>query len=344
MKIKNLFIMSLAALSLVACSNDEDSTPQMSAVVVNLTSTAPITKANEDFTVPQLASLNAEKNIASGSLYVFEGENLITRVAISGSGTSVSIPSLTVGNTYTFAAVVNPGTNSITASTKTGLQAEVIALSAKTSGAFVMYGESKESLTVKANNEDGSTNSANTLEVEVKRVLSGVQLVSIRTNFGENVPEFARQGIAVVTGLELLGTNPTSALDGDVITATNKINGVSATFGNGFSFNDKVTEVIVSADDNSNRAYCCPGSVQYVVLKVTYTYQEKTYDRAYNITSLSDLPGGLLANTLYGLKVTLTGAGSDQGGDPDTFAGASATLTVANWSNGQIHDVPDQEN
>lgn len=342
MKIKNLFIMSLAALSLVACSNDEDSTPQMSAVVVNLTSTAPITKANEDFTVPQLASLNAEKNIASGSLYVFEGDNLITKVAISG--TSVSIPSLTVGNTYTFAAVVNPGTNSITASTKTGLQAEVIALSAKTSGAFVMYGESVGSLTVQANNEDGTTNSANTLNVEVKRVLSGVQLVSIQTNFGVNVPEFARQGTAVVTGLELLGTNPTSALDGDVISATDKVNGVSATFGDGLSFDDKVTDVTVSADDNSNRAYCCPGSVQYVVLKVTYTYQNKAYDRAYNITSLSSLPGGLLANTLYGLKVTLTGAGSDEGGTPDTFAGASATLTVANWSNGQIHDVPNQEN
>lgn len=339
MKIKNLFMMSLAALSLVACSNDDELTPKTSAVVVNLTSIAPTTKANENFTEQALASLTAEKTISTGSLYVFEGDKYITHVAIAGE--SVSIPNLTVGNTYNFAAVVNPGTNSITATTKAGLQTEVIALSAKTSGAFVMYGESVGTLTVQDIN--ANPEASNTLGVEVKRVLSGVQLVSIKTNFGSNVPLFAREGTAVVKSLQLLGTNPTSALNGDKIDGT-KINGVGATFGDGLSFDKNGANVIVAANDNSNRAYCCPGSVQYVVLNVTYTHGTETYDRAYNITSLSDLTDGLVANTLYGLKVTLTGAGSDAGGDPDEFEEAAATLSVANWSNGEIHDVPNQEN
>lgn len=342
MKIKNLFVMSLAALSLVACSNDEDLVPQTSAVVVNLTSTTPKTKADPvDFDDDALVSLNAEKTISTGSLYVFEGDKYITHVAISGE--DVTIGNLTIGNTYTFAAVVNPGGNSITATTKAGLRAEVIALSAKTAGAFVMYGESANSLTVQAVPE-GATDNPNTLGVEVKRVLSGVQLVSIKTNFGNNVPLFAKEGTAVVKSLKLLGTNPTSALDGTKIDGT-KINGVDATFGEtGLSFGSTGTNVTVSVTDNSNRAYCCPGSVQYVVLNVTYTHGTETYERAYNITTLSSLTDGLVANTLYGLKVTLTGAGSDTGGDPDKFENAAATLTVANWSNGQIHDVPEQEN
>lgn len=340
MKIKNLFMMSLAALSLVACSNDEDLVPQTTAVVVNLTSTAPTTKADPtDFTEQALASLTAEKTISTGSLYVFEGDKYYTQADING--TSVTIPGLTIGNTYSFAAVVNPGTNSITATTKAGLQTEVIALSAKTSGAFVMYGESVGTLTVQDIN--ANPEATNTLGVEVKRVLSGVQLVSIKTNFGSNVPLFAREGTAVVKSLELLGTNPTSALNGNKIDGT-KINGVDATFGEGLSFDKDGADVTVTASDNSNRAYCCPGSVQYVVLNVTYTHGTETYDRAYNITSLSNLSDGLVANTLYGLKVTLTGAGSDTGGDPDDFEEAAATLSVANWSNGRIYDVPEQEN
>lgn len=337
MKVKNLFIISLAALSLVACSNDEDSAPKMSSVVVNLTSTAPKTKATtkapEDFGAEALASLDAEKTISSGTLYVFEGDLFITSVAITS--TSVTIPSLTVGNTYNFAAVVNPGENSITKTTKVDLRKEVIALSAKTSGAFVMYGESTESLEVKENQN-------NSLSVEVKRVLSGVQLVSIKTAFKAGTPDFATKGTAVVKSLQLLNTYPTSALNGDVIKVDEKIEGIAATFGNGLSFDSEETGVVVN-NDNSVRAYCCPGVVGYVVLNVTYTYQDQTYDRAYNIPTLTNLDGGLLANYLYGLKVTLTGAGSDEGGDPDKFAEATATLSVANWSNGQIHDV-EQDN
>lgn len=336
MKIKNLFIMSLAAFSFVACSNDEESTPQMSSVIVNLSSTAPKTKAvaaePEDFGAGALASLTAEKTIKSGTLYVFENDLIITSVAISGE--SVTIPNLTVGHTYNFAAVVNPGENSITATTKEKLKAEVIALSSKAAGAFVMYGESTADLKV----EESVENSAS---VEVKRVLSGVQLVSIKTKFDENVPDYAKKGTAVVTSLELFGTNSTSALNGTVIDGI-KINGLGAEFTD-FSFGKE--EAIVDVNDNNAvRAYCCPGTVSYVVLNVVYNYKDVNYERAYNITTLSSIPGGLVANTLYGLKVTLTGAGSETGGDPDKFAEATAKLSVADWSDGQIHDVPNQEN
>lgn len=339
MKIKNFFIMSLAALSLVACSNDEDVTPKTSNVVVNLASAALETKAMtkaEDFSSQALQSLTVEKAITSGSLYVFENDVLITKVGITGN--SVSIPNLTVGNTYSFAAVVN--NTATTAITKAGLKEEVIALSGKASGNFVMYGENSTNLTVQEVPEGGSN--PNSVSIEVKRVLSGVQLVSIKTNFGENVPLFAKEGTAVVKSMQLLETNPTSRLDGGVIAAeSGKIEGVSATLN--LTFTDSETAVTVG-DNNALRAYCCPGTIKYVVLNVTYTYEGTNYDRAYNITTLSNLEGGLLGNYLYGLKVTLSGAGSDAGGDPDKFESASATLSVANWSNGQIHDVPNQEN
>lgn len=339
MKIKNLFIMSLAALSLVACSNDEDVTPKTSNVVVNLSSVAPETKATtkaENFETLALQSLTAEKTISSGSLYVFENDVLITKVSITGN--TVSIPNLTVGNTYSFAAVVN--NTATTATTKDGLKAEVIALSGKAAGNFVMYGESITNLEVKEVPEGGQN--SNNVSIEVKRVLSGVQLVSIKTDFGKNVPLFAREGTAVVKSMELFETNPTSHLDGTAITATSgKIKGIGATLDLTFDENETAVNV---GDNNALRAYCCPGAIKYVVLNVTYTYEKTEYNRAYNITTLSDLKDGLLGNYLYGLKVTLSGAGSETGGDPDEFESAEATLSVANWSNGQIHDVPNQEN
>lgn len=338
MKIKNLFYVSLAALSLAACSKDEVTAPQSASVVVKLESITPSTKA--DLTDAQLQSLNAEKAISTGTLYVFENNTIITSVQITGA--SVTIPNLVVGSTYNFAAVVNPGTNQITATTKAGLKETVIALSSKESGHFVMYGESMDNnsgqQTVTVSNDEGANNS---LTVNVKRVLSGVQLVSIKTNFDSNVPEFARLGSGVIKSLKLLNTNPTSALNGAVIDGT-KIEGVSASFAD-VRFGSTLTEISVSAESNANRAYCCPGSIGYVVLEVVYTYKDQSYNRFYNIPALSNMQNGLVANTLYGLNVTLTGAGSGEGGNPDDFESAGATLTVADWSNGTIIDV-DQEN
>ena len=203
-----------------------------------------------------------------------------------------------------------------------------------------MYGDATESI-----GAAGDPATATSVAITVKRVRTGVQLVSIKTNFGSEVPVYAREGKAVVKSLKILGTNPTSALDGNVIAATSgKIEGLTASFGAGLSFDSNETGVEVN--DNSVRAYCCPGALSYVVLNVTYTYEEKAYDRVYNITTLNTLNNnaGLLANTLYGLKVVLTGAGSDTEGDPDAFNSATVTLAVADWSDGQIHDVPNQEN
>lgn len=346
MKVKNLFVMCLAALSLVACSNDDDVVvPQTSDVVINLASTKATTKAPSE--EMSLASLAAEKAITTGKLYVFENlenntERYISSVDITG--TSVTIPKLTVGNTYNFVAAV--GVNTIVATTKEDLRKEVIELStSKDAGSFIMYGESAESLKVEEK-------AANSLDVEVKRVLSGIQLVSITTDFKETVPEYARKGKAVVTSLELLDTNPTSQLDGTVIEVeSGKIKGLGANFGTtGIEFTKKENDTeptYINVTDNSVRAYCCPGKIKYVVLYVTYTYKDVDYKRAYNVTTLSNeltFPDGLSANYLYGLKVTLTGAGSDDGGKPDTFAEAKASLSVADWSDGTVIDVNDQEN
>ncbi len=342
MKIKNLFIMSLAAFSFVACSNDEElSVPQTADVVVNLASVAPETKATTKasaFGEDALKSLEAEKDITSGSLYVFEGATFITKVAITGE--SVSVPKLTVGKSYTFAAAVNTTDPNVT--TIAGLEDAVIALgSSKEKGAFVMYGKATE----KIGAAGGEPATPTSVQITVKRVRAGVQLVSIKTNFGGEVPVYAREGEAFVKSLKILGTNPTSQLDGGVIKATSgNINGIEASFGDGLGFDSNLTSVEVK--DNGVRAYCCPGALTYVVLNVTYTYQKKDYNRVYNITTLNTLNQGegLLANTLYGLKVVLTGAGSEEEGEPDAFNSATVTLAVADWSDGQIHDVPNQEN
>lgn len=342
MKIKNLFIMSLAAFSFVACSNDEElSVPQTADVVVNLASVAPETKATtkaSDFEGDALNSLAAEKSITFGSLYVFEGETFITKVAITSA--SVSVPKLTVGKSYTFAAAVNTTDPNVT--TIADLKEAAIALgNSKDVGSFVMYGDATAEIA-----EAGEPATPTDVTITVKRVRAGVQLVSIKTNFGAEVPVYAREGEAFVKSLKILGTNPTSKLDGGVIAAnTDNINGIDASFGTtGLSFDSNVTSV--SVEDNSVRAYCCPGALTYVVLNVTYKYEEKDYDRVYNITTLNTLNNnaGLLANTLYGLKVVLTGAGSGEEGKPDEFNSAEVTLAVADWSNGQIHDVPNQEN
>lgn len=340
MKIKNLFIMSLAAFSFVACSNDEElSVPQTADVVVNLASVAPETKATKAlaFDTDALKSLTAEKGIISGSLYVFEGETFITKVAITSA--SVSVPKLTVGKSYTFAAAVNTTDPNVT--TIADLKKAAIALGdSKEAGAFVMYGDATAEIA-----EAGESATSTSVLITVKRVRAGVQLVSIKTSFGEEVPVYAREGKAFVKSLKILGTNPTSKLDGGVIASTtDNINGIEASFGDGLSFDSNVTSV--SVEDNSVRAYCCPGALTYVVLNVTYKYEEKDYDRVYNITTLNTLnnKAGLLANTLYGLQVVLTGAGSGEEGKPDEFNSAKVTLAVADWSDGQIYDVPNQEN
>ena len=68
MKVKNLFIMSLAAFSLVACSNDEEAVvPQEGSVVVNLTTADSKTKADPLTT----EGYDAENAMNSGKVYAF---------------------------------------------------------------------------------------------------------------------------------------------------------------------------------------------------------------------------------------------------------------------------------
>ena len=161
MKVKNLFIMSLAAFSLVACSNDEETAvPQVGSVVVNLTTADPKTKAETT------KGYDAENAMNTGKVYAFlNGTTLVETKDFSTESSSVQFDKLTVGSTYQFVAVANSAT---TATTAEGFKTlEIAAPTAKEN--FVMY-EVASVADLKATNDIGMT---------VKRVLSAVQLGTV---------------------------------------------------------------------------------------------------------------------------------------------------------------------
>ena len=131
MKVKNLFIMSLAALALVACSNDEETAvPQVGSVVVNLTTADSKTKAE---TTP---GYDAENTMSTGKVYAFlNGTTLVETKDFSTGSNSVTFDKLTVGSAYQFVAVANSDKSVATAE---GFKTiEIAAPTAKEN--FVMY-------------------------------------------------------------------------------------------------------------------------------------------------------------------------------------------------------------
>ncbi len=321
MKVKNLFIMSLAAFSLVACSNDEETAvPQVGSVVVNLTTADPKTKAETT------KGYDAENAMNTGKVYAFlNGTTLVETKDFSTESSSVQFDKLTVGSTYQFVAVANSAT---TATTAEGFKTlEIAAPTAKEN--FVMY-EVASVADLKATNDIGMT---------VKRVLSAVQLGTVTRAQTDAVPSIYRNATMTINSLTLYNVNPSVNLDG-----TKKAGTVVNATDLAASFTDKTVansaSVNIEGKDVTARAYACPttgSATLYGVLEVTYSGEiGKKY---YNIP----LTAGLDANTLYLLHVTIVGVGSDNPGDPDEFGGATGTITPAPWSNGSTITITDQE-
>ena len=323
MKVKNLFIMSLAAFSLVACSNDEEAVvPQEGSVVVNLTTADSKTKADPLTT----EGYDAENAMNSGKVYAFlNGTTLVETKDFSTSSNSVTFDELTVGSNYQFVAVAN---SSATAVTAEGFKTiEINAPTAKEN--FVMY--EVASVT--------SLAATNDISMTVKRVLSAVQLGTVTRAQTEAVPSLYRNATMTINSLTLYNVNPSVNLDGSkkVGTAENATD-LAASFTNKTVANS--ASVNINGTDVTARAYACPtagSATLYGVLEVTYSGGiGKKY---YNIP----LTAGLDANTLYLLNVTIVGVGSNEPGDPDEFGGATGTITPAPWSNGSVINVDNQE-
>lgn len=317
MKIRNLFFASLAALTFAACSNDDAPAPKAGSIVVNLSSVSAETKADQD-----LASLEAERTISTGEVYVFDAAGqIVTKQSLSNGSATIAGTYLAVGTTYTFAGVANHTTD---ATSLEALKQEVVQLGEAKSN-FVMLGTISK--------EIGET--VESIEIPVSRVLSAVQLLSIKSAFKEGTPDYAMFGTATVKGLYLSTTNPTAQLDGTPISGAG-IESIKADLNTVFDKNLVNIEPSVEA-----RAYACPGKAKYAVLTVEYSYRGATQIRYYNIANKITEPA---ANTLYGLNVTLTGPGSGDKENPDEFGSAVVTMRVVNWKDGSVIDVEDQEN
>lgn len=332
MKVKNLFYVSLAALSLAACSNDEEANiPQEGSVVINLTTSEPKTKADPD---PDTTEGYADENaMNTGKVYAFlDGTTLVETKAFSTGSNSVEFTKLTQGRNYQFVAVAN---SEEAAATADGFKTIEIEAPTKKEN-FVMY----EVASV------ASLGATNNIDMTVKRVLSAVQLATVvRTQTEGVVPSLYTKADMQIESLTLYNVNPSVQLDGD------KKDGVKEKATDlAAEFTGKVvknTETLnIGGTTVKERAYACPTAGAddlYAVLAVKYL---GIGDKGADVTKYFNivLNKGLDANTLYALNVTITGVGSDAGGDPDEFGTATGTITPAPWSNGSVINVENQEN
>lgn len=330
MKVKNLFYVSLAALSLAACSNDEEANiPQEGSVVINLTTSEPKTKADPDPNTTE--GYAAENAMTTGKVYAFlNGTTLVETKDFSSNSNSVEFTKLTQGSNYQFVAVAN---SDEAAATADGFKTIEIEAPTKKEN-FVMY----EAASVT------SLGATNTIDMTVKRVLSAVQLASVtRAQIGEIPSSFANADMQIES-LTLYNVNPSVLLNGEKKDGT-KVNAtdLAATFTDKVVKNSKT--INIDGKTVTERAYACPTAGAddlYAVLAVKYLKADNGKDvtKYFNIV----LNKGLDANTLYALNVTITGVGSDAGGDPDEFGTATGTITPAPWSNGSVINVDNQEN
>lgn len=324
MKIKNLFFVSLAALSLAACSNDEEvNVPQEGSVVINLTSADQKTKTVVGYD---------EENAMAGNVYAYLGNTLVETKAFSTEDSAIKFEKLTEGQTYQFVAVAN---SDKTATTVDGFKTiEIEAPTAKEN--FVMY--EVTSATIAAAQEQDIT-------MTVKRVLSAVQLGTVTRAQTGKIPSSLSNATMQIESLTLYNVNPSVQLNGVKINGTKEnATELAATFADKTVVNN--SSVSINGTTVTERAYACPtegAENLYAVLTVKYKGAGENgadVTKHFNIV-LSD---GLEANTLYALNVTITGVGSDGGGIPDEFGDAAGALTPQPWSEGSVINVNNQEN
>lgn len=318
MKIKNLFFMSLAALTFAACSNDDAPVPE-GTVNFSLASVATVTKASSP-------SIGAEGTLSSVSIYIYDeaGTTLVKTVPVTSTTTSASVSSNLPIATYKVAAVANV-TPSVT-STLDALKGNVIKLSgSKTS--FALFGE-VDNLVV--------TENGGSCSIALTRLVAGVQMGDVTFDLDANVE--AKYHWAVDNNnVELVGMSlkksfenavlGTSVHSGEAVTSEGEL--LSAEYGT------VISENIISAPNYStaNRVYGYEATKLDIQLAVKYTFEDQTSEtRYYNIENETQFT----ANTLYTLIAKITREGSSTGGDKDY--GVTFSLRAIDWSTGAVID------
>lgn len=321
MKIKNLFVLSLAALSFAACSNeDEPIAPQEGSLVVDLSSVAAVSKAAETET-----GIGAESHLNTVIVYAFDKDDALygePRTINAGDAAQANLTwQLPVG-TYTIAAV--SGLSQLTGVTASTLPNQVVALTSNTRDKFVMYGAKSVNITA------GGTTSET---IDVARVLAGVKLVDIKTQFAESVPEIYKNATKTLASIKIVGSKANALLSGSANTGsatTDDDNMTKAVFADGNAItitNDG--NVDVSNLTTAARAYACPGEITRITIGVNYSGGVGI--RYYSVGSQT-----LQFNTMYGLNITITGIGSEDPDTPTPVGNGNYTIKAQDWSSGTV--------
>lgn len=321
MKIKSLFVLSLAALSFAACSNDEEVVvPQEGSLVIDLSSVAAVSKATTE------EGIGAESYLNTVIVYAFDSDGVLysqPRTIDAGKVSSTTLSwQLPTGN-YTIAAVA--GLDQLSNVTAESLPTQVVALTSNSRSNFVMYGSTDVTITTETNAQKS---------IEVARVLAGVKLVDIKTQFSESIPEIYRNSVATLESIKIVGSKESALLSGSVNSTaaiTKDKDMTMATFeeGNAITITGdggvKVSDLTVDA-----RAYACPGIITRITIGVNYDKVGTVY---YSLPEQT-----FNSNTMYGLNITITGIGSTDPDNPTPVGNGNYLIKAKDWTTGTVID------
>lgn len=318
MKIKNLFVLSLAALSFAACSNeDEPIAPQEGSLVVDLSSVAAVSKATTE------TGIGAESHLNTVIVYAFGKDDALygaPRTINVGDDSNTTLKWQLPEGSYTIAAV--SGLDQFSDVTLSTLPEKVVKLVDNSREKFVMYGTATVEI------KGGENNSAH---IDVARVLAGVKLVNIKTKFAESVPEIYKNATKTLESIKIVASKESALLSGAVKSdakTTDEDNMTRAKFEDGNAITITADDIDASNLTTAARAYACPGAITRITIGVNYKEIGPKY-YSVKVTSLA-------ANTMYGLQVTITGIGSDDPDNPTPVGNGDYTIKAQDWTTSEV--------
>lgn len=320
MKIKSLFVLSLAALSFAACSNDEEVVvPQEGSLVIDLSSVAAVSKATTE------EGIGAESYLNTVIVYAFDSDGALysqPRTIDAGEVASTTLSWQLPKGAYTIAAVA--GLDQLTGVTAESLPNQVVALTSNSRSNFVMYGSIDVTIATGANEEK---------KIEVARVLAGVKLVDIKTQFSESIHEIYKNSKVTLESIKIVGSKESALLSGSV-NSTAAITGDEDMTLAKFEGDNAITITGDGGVDVSNltvdtRAYACPGDITRITIGVNYSLVEGT--RYYSLPKQT-----FNSNTMYGLNITITGIGSTDPDNPTPVGNGNYVINAKDWTTGTL--------
>lgn len=343
MKIKNLFYVSLAALSLAACSKDEAPVPE-AGITFNLTSTGSMTKA------VNTASVGAEATIQNATVYLYETttgkaySSTINPNAATGNVT-VAVPA----GTYSVAAVANFDLESTSTTSLDALKGNSVALSANSKDKFVMYGNGTN-VTVTAGQIITDAQ-----EITVSRLASAIQLGTFTFDIPAEADAFyvnaQKNGQIAIKSVMLEksiasiklggGADGTATVPGVVDKTLNPF--MNAQIGSHAVTAVKEKQTIVVTEEGEpgvikERVYGYPATFPILSIMVAYGTGSDVRERYYSIdlSGTKEMEKGLVANYLYTINATITGIGSGDGGSDKKDAITKFSVKTQSWLNGNV--------